>query len=224
MQQNTGIKTWFRGPCNQDSSGVGEGQHAFMARKKIKTKTHHPAVVLFKKQGGMNIFFSPARGLATRAPRLLAPRPLAGVKHVVAIASGKGGVGKSTVASNLAAALARAQVRVGLLDADLSGPSVPTMFGTELEQPHSSPTRERELPAAAPEEAPQKELQGDLIAPLIAHGVRTMSMGNLLPPSRALAWRGPMQVLDVFFFGGGGAVGYPQPVSDNAALFALPRC
>ncbi len=92
------------------------------------------------------------------------------IKNIVAVASGKGGVGKSTVSVNLAVSLAQTGATVGLLDADIYGPNIPIMMGVE------------EMP---PVEA------GKLI-PAEAHGVRFMSMGFLLPPEQALIWRGPM--------------------------------
>ncbi|TKD15734.1 Mrp/NBP35 family ATP-binding protein [Rhodobacter capsulatus] len=99
------------------------------------------------------------------------PLPVPGVAHVIAVGSGKGGVGKSTVASNLAVALARAGKRVGLLDADLYGPSQPRMMGT-TEKP------------ASPD--------GQTILPVRAHGVVLMSLGLMLREDEAVIWRGPM--------------------------------
>ncbi len=96
--------------------------------------------------------------------------PIKGVKNTIAVASGKGGVGKSTVAVNLAVALAQAGAAVGLLDADVYGPSAPLMFGQ-----HSKPL-----------------MRDGKIVPLEAHGVRVMSIGFLLDPEKALIWRGPM--------------------------------
>lgn len=99
---------------------------------------------------------------------------LAGVKNVIAIASGKGGVGKSTVTVNLAAALARAGARVGILDADIYGPSIPMMLG-------------KHEPVA---------IQGERYLPVEAHGLYAMSIGYLMQESQsqgqALIWRGPM--------------------------------
>jgi len=93
-----------------------------------------------------------------------------GVAHVVAVASGKGGVGKSTLAVNLAVALAQDGARVGLIDADVYGPNVPLMLGVR-EQPF------------------QKD--GKII-PLTAHGLKVMSMGFLVDPETPVIWRGPM--------------------------------
>jgi ATP-binding protein involved in chromosome partitioning len=95
---------------------------------------------------------------------------LAGVKNTIAVASGKGGVGKSTVAVNLAVSLALDGARVGLLDADIYGPSIPLMMGINRR----------------PEYVHQKLL------PLEAHGVKVMSIGFLIDPMQAMIWRGPM--------------------------------
>ncbi len=99
-----------------------------------------------------------------------APDLLTGVKHVVAIASGKGGVGKSTIAANLAVALAQTGLRTGFLDADVYGPSAPTLFGV----------------------SGKADVIDGKIQPVRAHGVSVMSIGFLVDPEQALAWRGPM--------------------------------
>ena len=93
------------------------------------------------------------------------------VKYKIAVASGKGGVGKSTVATNLAIAMAQAGAKVGLLDADAYGPSIPTMMGV-TEQPQTSPQRK--------------------LIPIVKHDIKLMSIGFLVPPEQAMIWRGPM--------------------------------
>jgi ATP-binding protein involved in chromosome partitioning len=97
--------------------------------------------------------------------------PIAGVKNLIAVASGKGGVGKTTVAVNLAIALKNLGAKVGLLDADVYGPNVPVMLGTN-EQPRAMDER--------------------TIVPVEAYGVKMISMGLLNPGDKPLIWRGPM--------------------------------
>ncbi|GHT92457.1 iron-sulfur cluster carrier protein [Betaproteobacteria bacterium] len=99
---------------------------------------------------------------------------LAGVKNLVVVASGKGGVGKSTTAVNLALALAEEGARVGILDADIYGPSLPQMLG---------------LAGQHPEVDAEK-----MMTPLVAHGIQVMSIGFLVPEDAALIWRGPLVV------------------------------
>jgi ATP-binding protein involved in chromosome partitioning len=99
-------------------------------------------------------------------------RPIQGIRNIIAVASGKGGVGKSTTAANLALGLAHEGAAVGLLDADIYGPSQPLMMGVSGERP-SSPD------------------QRTMIAPL-AHGVKVMSIGFLIDAEQPMVWRGPM--------------------------------
>ena len=108
-----------------------------------------------------------AKPAAAAAP---AENLLPGVKKIIAVASGKGGVGKSTVAVNLAVALAQSGLQVGLLDADIYGPSVPRMLGASA----------------------QPEVRGGRIQPLHGFGLKLMSMGFMVPEDKALVWRGPM--------------------------------
>lgn len=105
------------------------------------------------------------------APHQGGPARVSGIDRIIAVASGKGGVGKSTVASNLAVALARQGRRVGLLDADIYGPSQPRMMGVSKRP-------------ASPD--------GKTIEPLVAHGVTMMSIGLMLKEDEAVIWRGPM--------------------------------
>lgn len=100
---------------------------------------------------------------------------LPGVKNIIAVSSGKGGVGKSTVAANLAVALARSGADVGLIDADIYGPSIPTMFNCEFEQP-----------GIVQEDGKNK------IVPIQQYGVKLISIGFLTNSEDAVVWRGPM--------------------------------
>ncbi|NDC23727.1 MAG: MRP family ATP-binding protein, partial [Proteobacteria bacterium] len=107
------------------------------------------------------------RGTAPQSNRIVLPT----VKNVIAVASGKGGVGKSTVTINLSMALAAEGARVGLLDADIYGPSIPLMMGTTKEKPESREKR---------------------VIPIERDGVKMMSMGYLIPEGEPVVWRGPM--------------------------------
>ncbi|HYB99166.1 MAG TPA: Mrp/NBP35 family ATP-binding protein [Candidatus Limnocylindrales bacterium] len=126
------------------------------------------AVVIERQQADAG---AQARDLAKAMGK--GPKGLPGVRRIVAVASGKGGVGKSTVASNLAVALARRGLRVGLLDADLYGPSMPTMFGVGPGQAGASDEEGRFVPAER-------------------YGVRLVSMGFFVGEGAPLIWRGPM--------------------------------
>ncbi|MCG9879553.1 MAG: Mrp/NBP35 family ATP-binding protein [Bacteroidia bacterium] len=108
---------------------------------------------------------------SNRADKLTLPN----VKNIIAVASGKGGVGKSSVSSNLAIALAQMGAKVGLLDADIHGPSVPMMFGVINEQPM------------------MRNVDGkEMMVPIEKHGVKLLSIGFLIKPEQAVVWRGPM--------------------------------
>lgn len=97
------------------------------------------------------------------------------VKNIIVIASGKGGVGKSTVSANLAIALARQGLKVGLMDADLYGPSIPRMFGIEDEKPEMTAIADKEM-----------------MYPIEKYGVKIMSVGFLITKGQGLIWRGPL--------------------------------
>jgi ATP-binding protein involved in chromosome partitioning len=99
-------------------------------------------------------------------------KPLAEIRNVIAVASGKGGFGKSTVAANLALALAADGATVGVLDADIYGPSQPHMLGVAGKQPTS--------------------IDGKTMQPMLAHGLQVMSIGFLVDPDQPMVWRGPM--------------------------------
>lgn len=96
---------------------------------------------------------------------------LPNIKYKIAVASGKGGVGKSTVATNIAISLAQSGFKVGLMDADAYGPSIPTMMGIQ-DKPQTSPERK--------------------LIPLVRHDIRLMSIGFMVPEEQAMIWRGPM--------------------------------
>jgi len=109
------------------------------------------------------------------APRPAVEKLLPGVQNIIAVSSGKGGVGKSTVAANLAIALARLGYRVGLLDCDIFGPSMPKMFQVEDARPYAVKVDGR-----------------DLIEPIEQYGVRLLSIGFFVSPDTATLWRGGM--------------------------------
>ncbi|MCB8879416.1 Mrp/NBP35 family ATP-binding protein [Acidisoma cellulosilytica] len=108
-------------------------------------------------------------GAASRPPAPK-PQPIPGIAHIIAVGSGKGGVGKSTVSVNLAVALAQAGLRVGLMDADIYGPSLPRMLGASR----------------------RPDVRGDRLIPIEAWGLKAMSMGFLVEEDSAMIWRGPM--------------------------------
>ena len=111
----------------------------------------------------------------------LSQAPIPGVKKIIAVGSGKGGVGKSTVALNLASALKAQGFEVGLLDADIYGPSLPRLTGTIGQRPDMDASGK--------------------IAPLVRHGLKLMSMGYMVDENLAVVWRGPMlfKAMDQFF-------------------------
>ncbi len=127
---------------------------------------------------GIDVVFARKVSLSAQPTAAQAPpepvdesNPLPGVKHVIAVGAGKGGVGKSTATVSLALGLARAGARVGLLDGDIYGPSIPTMLGLD--------------DAVA-------QVKGTTMVPFEAFGIKAISIGKLVDPDKALIWRGPM--------------------------------
>lgn len=116
----------------------------------------------------IHISYAPRKG-----PDFSPKQPLAGIKNIIAIASGKGGVGKSTVSVNLSLTLAKQGFQVGLMDADIYGPNIPLMLGV----PHD----------VRPGVSEQEKM-----IPISAQGIKMISMGILVPPDQPMVWRGPM--------------------------------
>jgi ATP-binding protein involved in chromosome partitioning len=140
----------------------------------------------------VNIDMQALPGFKDRAPELRTILP--GVKHIIAIASGKGGVGKSTVSANLAVALSQSGAKVGLLDADIYGPSIPLMFDLVNRKPVVS-----------------KDAGRNIIEPIVSHGVGILSIGFFTEASQALPWRGPMvskALIQLFQDGDWGSLDY----------------
>jgi len=129
--------------------------------------------LLVDKEAMVNVKFTSHTSTSRKDTRAVLPR----VRNIIAVVSGKGGVGKSTVAANFALALARGGASVGLLDADIYGPSVPIMFGVRGERPMMMAGGEGEK---------------GLIVPLERYGIKLMSIGLLVDEKNAVVWRGPM--------------------------------
>ncbi len=126
--------------------------------------------VLGKEAGSRKIELAFGSHVRISRPSSAGTNLVPGARNIILMASGKGGVGKSTVATNIAAALANLGANVGLLDADIYGPSIPTMMGT-FERP---------------------EVSGQKIIPIPRHGLKMMSIGFIVDPKEAMSWRGPM--------------------------------
>src|SRR5678815_2055440 len=127
--------------------------------------------ILVNKEANVKVNFTSNTTTKRTDPGSILPK----VKNIVAVVSGKGGVGKSTVAANLALALSQGGAKVGLMDADIYGPSVPIMFGVRGERPMMIEIGEK-----------------GMIAPLERYGIKLISIGLLLDEKNAVVWRGPM--------------------------------
>jgi ATP-binding protein involved in chromosome partitioning len=138
---------------------------------------HKQDLVFACVQNIQSIYPNAEVNVHTTAKNAAAPeveRALPQIKNIIAVASGKGGVGKSTVSSNLALGLAKLGAKVGLMDADLYGPSIPTMFGVQDKRPLV------------------KDVYGQAkICPIEAHGIELISLGNIVEPEQAVVLRGP---------------------------------
>lgn len=137
----------------------------------MRTASENAIKILVNKEAIVTVNFT-ANTTSTRKDN---QQVLAGVKNIIAVVSGKGGVGKSTIAANLALALSEGGASVGLMDADIYGPSVPMMFGVRGERPL------------------MKEMDGKgMIVPLNKYGISLISIGLLVDEKNAVVWRGPM--------------------------------
>jgi ATP-binding protein involved in chromosome partitioning len=137
----------------------------------MRTASENAVRLLVNKQAKVQVNFT----ANTSSNRKVGDQVLSGAKNIIAVVSGKGGVGKSTVSANLALALAEGGASVGLMDADIYGPSVPMMFGVRGERPL------------------MKEVDGKgMIVPLQKFGIKLMSIGLLVDEKSAVVWRGPM--------------------------------
>ena len=137
----------------------------------MRTASENAVKLLLNKEANVQVNFT-ANTTTTRKENL---QILSGVKNIIAVVSGKGGVGKSTVSANIALALAEGGASVGLMDADIYGPSVPIMFGVRGARPM------------------MKDIDGKgYIVPLEKYGIKLMSIGLLVDEKNAVVWRGPM--------------------------------
>src|SRR5215216_1608586 len=140
-------------------------------KEHIKNACINAIKLVIDKQANVTVNFTSSTTTARSDKGAILPK----VKNIIAVVSGKGGVGKSTVSSNLALALAKGGAKVGLMDADIYGPSIPIMFGVRGERPM------------------MKEVNGKgMIVPLERFGIKLMSIGLLVDEKNAVVWRGPM--------------------------------
>jgi len=143
----------------------------------LKNKIRQDCIDAVKKHLGNDINVAPEMGakVTTQQHNISQKEGIPGVKNIIAVVSGKGGVGKSTIAANLAVALAKTGAKTGLVDADIYGPSIPMMFGLSDERP----------------EIFEKDGKPRML-PLLKFGLSLNSIGFLVEPEKALIWRGPM--------------------------------
>ncbi len=143
-------------------------------KPEIKTGITESIESVLKTESEINEVTVQISGSVSKGPANAAPKaPLPGIKYIIAVSSGKGGVGKSTVAVNLAYALVKSGLKVGLMDGDIYGPNIPLMLGVSHDQ------------------KPLVNEQEKLI-PIDARGLKMISMGILVPPDQPMVWRGPM--------------------------------
>src|SRR5574343_551280 len=156
---------------NEISLVVHVSNPAMHARKRMQEAVEFNLKRVFGNSITINCQVKPIPTEATKVRRKILPD----VKHIIAISSGKGGVGKSTVTANLAGGLAKAGYRVGIVDADIYGPSMPTMFDVVNERPTMI------------------DVEGTpMINPVISYGIKLLSIGFFTEQDNAVVWRGPM--------------------------------
>lgn len=158
---------------NKISFTVKTKNPSMHARKGIEDACMHNVKRFLGEDTEVNVTVEAERKEENLPPQK--SNPLPNVKNIIAVASGKGGVGKSTVTSNLAVALAEKGFKVGVVDADIYGPSMPTMFDVVQERPQVAEVNGRSM-----------------IKPVEAHGVKLLSIGFFAEPNQAVVWRGPM--------------------------------